>query len=242
MRRFFITITLLTLLSALPAAAGIMPASTRVIYEAPQREKTLMLVNTNTYPVIVQSWVDKGDGDPETAGAPFVVLPAVFRLPSGRTQGIKIVYNKDPLPADRETLFWLNLYEIPPTSHQQNDHTRVTLAMNTQLKLFFRPAGITTSLSKVADKLVFRLRAESDGTYIECQNPGPLHVSLTSATLVAGGSQFAVEKQPDMMISPFSSRRYRLSAGPQGYTTGQIKFRYLDDAGGVQEKTALINR
>lgn len=238
MRFFFIA--LLALMATLPAAAGIMPVSTRVIYEAQQREKTLMLVNTNAYPVIVQSWVDKGDGDPDAADAPFVVLPAVFRLPPERTQGIKIVYNNDPLPADRESLFWLNLYEIPPTVHQQNDNARVTLAMNTQLKLFFRPAGITVPLSEVVDKLVFRLRVGPEGAYIECQNPGPLHVSLTSAILVTDGNPFSVEKQPDMMIGPFSLRRYRLSAVPPSNTSGQIKFRYLDDVGGIQERIVHV--
>ncbi|HEI8868465.1 TPA: molecular chaperone [Serratia odorifera] len=238
----FILINLLSLIVALSAEAGIMPASTRVVYEAHQREKTLMLVNTNRYPIIVQSWVDKGAGDPDTTEAPFVVLPAVFRLQPERTQGIKIVYNRDPMPADRETLFWLNLYEIPPTTHMPNDNTKVTLTMNTQLKLFFRPAGIMATLSEVADKLVFRIRVEPDGSYIECQNPGPLHVSLTSVALVAAGNQYAVEKQPDMMIGPFSSRRYRFSAAPPSNTSSQVKFQYLNDAGGVQEKTVPITR
>lgn len=35
--------------------AGVMPAMTRVIYPPNAREKTLMLVNTNAWPVIVQN-------------------------------------------------------------------------------------------------------------------------------------------------------------------------------------------
>ena len=68
---------LLTVLFVLSVEAGIMPASSRIIYRDGDREKTLMLVNTNDYPVLVQSWVDNGEGSPEAASPPFVVLPPV---------------------------------------------------------------------------------------------------------------------------------------------------------------------
>lgn len=53
---------LLTILFVQSVEAGIMPASSRIIYRDGDREKTLMLVNTNDYPVLVQSWVDNGEG------------------------------------------------------------------------------------------------------------------------------------------------------------------------------------
>ncbi len=61
---------LLTVLFVQSVEAGIMPASSRMIYRDGDREKTLMLVNTNDYPVLVQSWVDNGEGSPEAASPP----------------------------------------------------------------------------------------------------------------------------------------------------------------------------
>lgn len=61
---------LLTILFVQSVEAGIMPASSRIIYRDGDREKTLMLVNTNDYPVLVQSWVDNGEGSPEAASPP----------------------------------------------------------------------------------------------------------------------------------------------------------------------------
>lgn len=58
---------LLTVLFVQSVEAGIMPASSRIIYRDGDRETTLMLVNTNDYPVLVQSWVDNGEGSPEAA-------------------------------------------------------------------------------------------------------------------------------------------------------------------------------
>lgn len=61
---------LLTVLFVQSVEAGIMLASSRIIYRDGDREKTLMLVNTNDYPVLVQSWVDNGEGSPEAASPP----------------------------------------------------------------------------------------------------------------------------------------------------------------------------
>ncbi len=61
---------LLTVLFVQSVEAGIMPASSRIIYRDGDREKTLMLDNTNDYPVLVQSWVDNGEGSPEAASPP----------------------------------------------------------------------------------------------------------------------------------------------------------------------------
>lgn len=228
---------LLCLLTALPLRAGILADGTRLIYPAQRREKTLMLANTNRYPVIVQSWVDDGEGNPELARAPFVVLPAVFRLAPGERQAIRIIYNQDPLPPDRESVFWLNLYEIPPETRGQAETPRVTLAMNTQLKLFWRPAGLTAALDKAVDKLRFRLVREGTGWAIECENPTPLNVSFTSLQL-AGGAGAAPEM--DMMTRAFSTRRYTLSGPPGG--ARQIRFSWLDEHGAAKTGTAAIGR
>lgn len=226
---------LLCLPFALPLRAGILADGTRLIYSAQSREKTLMLANTNRYPVIVQSWVDDGEGNPELARAPFVVLPAVFRLAPGERQAIRIIYNQEPLPPDRESVFWLNLYEIPPVTRAQEDSARVMLAMNTQLKLFWRPAGLDAALDKAVEKLRFRLVRSGAGWAIECDNPTPLNVSFTSLRLTSGA---AAEPEMDMMARAFSTRRYALSGPPDG--ARQIRFYYLDENGAAKTGTAAI--
>ena len=227
-------------LAALPSQAGILAAGTRLIYPAESREKTLMLANTNAWPVIVQSWIDDGAGDPLAANAPFVVLPAVFRLAPGERQAIRIIYNRDPLPQDRESAFWINLYEIPPATRENAARPYVTLAMNTQLKLFWRPAGLSAAPEDAAEKLIFRLVNSRDGWAIECENPTPLNISFTSLTLAGGGAGQKAAPQVDMMIRPFSTRRYPLiepAAKPGGT---QVRVRYLGDNGAAMERTAVL--
>ncbi|MBF4190349.1 molecular chaperone, partial [Serratia ureilytica] len=43
------------------AQAGIIASATRVIFREGDTEKTLMLLNTNGYPIVAQTWVDNGD-------------------------------------------------------------------------------------------------------------------------------------------------------------------------------------
>ncbi len=65
---------------------------------------------------MVQTWVDNGDANPApgSVNAPFVSVPPLFSLAPQRMQGIRLIYNQSPLPKDRESVFWLNVYEIPP--------------------------------------------------------------------------------------------------------------------------------
>lgn len=159
-----------------PANAGIMPSSTRIIYQEGTTEQSLMLANTNPYPVMVQTWVDNGeiDGTPEKANAPYIALPAVFRMQPNTMQGLRIIYNQHPLPTDRESVFWLNLYEVPPTkSAQSASSPKVKMTMNTQMKIFYRPKSLKEKPQDWAGKLQFSLFRRGDMLVIRCTNPTP---------------------------------------------------------------------
>ena len=51
---------------------------------------------------------------PESVDAPFLITPPLFRMDAQKEQSLRIVYTHDQLPADRESLFWLNVLEVPP--------------------------------------------------------------------------------------------------------------------------------
>jgi P pilus assembly chaperone PapD len=70
-----------------------------------------------------------------------MILPPVQRIePDGRTMiRVQQVADASSLPNDRESVFWLNLREIPPKSDKPNV---LMLAMQTRMKVFWRPKGI----------------------------------------------------------------------------------------------------
>lgn len=186
------------------AHAGLVASSTRMIYQPESRERTLMLANTNDYPVVVQTWVDNGDVDstPDQAEAPFMVLPAVFKMQSGAAQALRIINKGDNLPTDRESVYWLNLYEIPPKTRRNADaHAQVAMAMNTQMKIFYRPNGLAPKPDEAMKKVSFILQKQNKEYVLTIDNPTPYHVSFGQMQLNSAQQSHTIAQQMDMMIT-----------------------------------------
>ncbi|MRT32690.1 molecular chaperone, partial [Xylella fastidiosa subsp. multiplex] len=72
---------------------------------------------TGTSPYVVQAWIDAGEGKNKT---PMLVTPPLSRLDPGMENILRIMRVAGELPADRETVFWLNVKEIPERSKDEN--------------------------------------------------------------------------------------------------------------------------
>src|SRR5437868_3111030 len=101
---------------AAPSWASVVISGTRVVYGQRDREVTIRLTNDGEAPALVQAWLDRGDPDvdPATISVPFTLTPPMFRVDPAKGQSLRVIYTQEPLPADRETVFWLNVLEVPP--------------------------------------------------------------------------------------------------------------------------------
>ncbi|HHV7361220.1 TPA: fimbrial biogenesis chaperone [Morganella morganii] len=210
-----------------------MPSQSRVIYHPKDREQTLMLANSNDYPVIIQTWVDKGEGSPDTPNVPFISMPPITRLDPGDMKGVRIIYNKGELPEDRESLFWFNMYEVPPEKKGNTPENSVLVAMNTQIKLFYRPEGITSTPETAFPKVFCKKVSDSK---VSCSNPEPIHLSVISMALETKSGQQLASKDGDFMLLPFSERMFNFPKTSD--LPIQITADYIDDYGAKQ--VALI--
>jgi chaperone protein EcpD len=59
------------------------------------------------------------------------------------------------VPQDRESVFWLNVLEIPPKPVGKANHIQLTV--RSRLKLFYRPAGLAGSPKAAVAQLRWRL-------------------------------------------------------------------------------------
>lgn len=206
--------------------AGVMPSQSRIIYHQQESEKTMMLANTNAYPVIVQTWIDKGEGSPDTRDIPFVSIPPITQLAAGDMKGVRVIYNQEKLPQDRESLFWFNIYEVPPEKKGVLPENSVLVTMNTQIKLFYRPGGINVTPEKAVSQVICR---KMDNERITCSNPSPIHLSVIAVTLETQSGQKSAAEKGDFILAPFSEKTYRFAR-----FTGQpktIMVNYVDDTG-----------
>jgi len=213
-------------LLSIHATAGIMPSQSRVIYHAQDKEQTLMLVNTNDYPVVVQNWIDKGEGTPEAQDIPFVSVAPIFRLEALDVKGIKIIYNHAPLPQDIESLFWLNIYEVPPEKKGVNPENSVLVAMNTQIKLLYRPEGVTQIPEEAIKQVTCRKQAPA---VIECNNPSTIHLSVVDIKIPTESGKIQNASGSDLMLLPKSKKTFTFNDEIGG--AQKMTLVYIDDSG-----------
>lgn len=96
--------------------ANVVIATTRVIYPADEAEVTVSLSNSGQHPSLVQVWIDEGRADVpvEQLQVPFSLTPALFRLEPGKGQVLRLFQTQHDFAQDRESLYWLNVLDIPP--------------------------------------------------------------------------------------------------------------------------------
>lgn len=224
----------LALLLGLDAQAGVTAERTRVVIAEGQREASLLLVNQNAYPVIVQAWIDDGDLDstPQSARAPFMPLPPLFRLDPGQQRSLRLLRTGQALPEDREALYWLNIYEIPPRPGESlaEGESRLTVTLRTQMKVIHRPRP----LAKEAEEAPRQLRFWRQGEALSVENPTAYFISLAGAEQEDGTPLFSAQ-----LLAPFSQHvQVPGQAPPDGKQT--IRFHWLDDSGNLQQDRASL--
>jgi len=213
------------LLSAVSAQAGVVVGGTRLIYDGNKKESSLSVSNPDTQPYLVQSWTETVSGGAEKA--PFVITPPLFRLGNGQTNVLRVVRAGGNLPADKESLFWLNIKAIPSA---EKDHSQNTLqiAVKTRIKLIYRPQG----LNGVPEELTDQLRWQRSGNLLQVSNPTPFYMNFMEIRL---GGQALKEVT---YVAPGTTASFALPAGAGGNT---VSWKIISDYGaiGVAHSKAL---
>lgn len=208
-------------LSVQAAVAGVMPSHSRIIYPQDSPFQSLLLVNTNHFPVVVQLWVNEGETDaaPERADAPFLPTPAMFKLDPSQLKELK-VFNTQPerLNDHVEQLYWLNILEVPPTPTAKQDEHLVGLAMLTQLKILYRPNRLKASSEAVLaqlQQLRFTLAQDQGRPTLRIDNPSAYVANIAHLAITQGDqTTFSVDTESwtkpsaPALSKPLSSRPY----------------------------------
>ncbi|HDR9511645.1 pilus assembly protein [Burkholderia cepacia] len=217
------------------AHASVVITGTRVIFPGESREVTVRLLNDGNSPALVQAWIDTGNEkqSPEQIAVPFVLTPSMFRLDPGRGQSLRMLYTGEPLPADRESLFWLNVLEVPPKADGNDEANRIQLAFRTRIKVMYRPAGLPGSAAAAADQLRWQVVSQQGGRGVELKatNSGPYVVNLGAIELDAEGRKYTLQpgfvRARDSAVFPVPG----LSAPP---SRAVVEYSVIDDWGAIK--------
>lgn len=164
------------LLVAATAHAGVIINGTRLVYQGEKKESSLGISNPDDTDYLVQSWVDAGGKN--LAKAPFLITPPLFRLNGNEENVLRVVRTGGNLPEDRESLFWLNIKSIPSSKKMDGVNT-LQIAINTRIKLIYRPAAVKGKPEAVADRLSWH----REGNDLVVNNPTPFYMNFQSVTL-----------------------------------------------------------
>ena len=214
----------LLLLASLDASAGIQVDQTRVIYNGNEKSAALSIHNDTDETWMVQTWLDTGDSSSTPTNLPMQAIPPILKLAGNKDAILRFIYSGTGLPTDRETVYWINVQEIPPASKQENV---LQIAIRTRVKLFYRPTTLNTTLQKEVEALSWR----KEGNQLVVTNKGPLHITFGTLTLKNGANK--TWKVNADMVKPMDSLRINLPAG--AIVADRLSFTIINDFNGHTE-------
>lgn len=204
----------------LPAHAGIVIYGTRIVYPAEKNEVMVQLMNQENRSSLVQSWIDDGDTSlpPEKIQVPFLLTPPVAKVAANSGQQLKIKKLPNMLPNNKESLFYLNVLDIPPNNPDSAGKNVLKFAMQNRIKLFYRPKGISPVNKHTFQKLSMK---RSGGIY-SIKNDAANWITVTEVK----ANNVKINKE-SIMLAPLSSADVAL----KNANANQYKMTIIDDHG-----------
>ncbi|MBV8271924.1 MAG: fimbria/pilus periplasmic chaperone [Cupriavidus sp.] len=225
-------------LAATSAQAAIVITGTRVIYPEKSRQVNVRLTNVDSKPVLVQAWIDDGDTSipVNDIRVPFVLTPAVFRVESKKGQTLRIKFTGQEMPADRESVYWLNVLEISPKPEGAEDQNMLQLAFATRIKLFYRPLSLRDDPTSARGKLRWTVRNAEGKHVLRVENPSGYYLSLDSVSVKAGDRETTYQPQ---MVPPFGHVDLSIQSDGAAASAGSdISYTVLNDFGAAVRDVA----
>ncbi|QKH36234.1 molecular chaperone [Achromobacter pestifer] len=219
---------------AAPAQAGLVLQSTRLIISPDARDVTLAIRNAGAGPVLAQSWLDDGSADtsPADMRVPFVLAPAVVRVDPDSGAVLRISYTREPLPADRESLFYLNVLETPP--RDPNEANVLVFQFRSRIKVFFRPTSLRPNVQAAPALLRWKLHGQT----LEVTNPTPYYVSFASVDLIADSKRTALAGG---MVAPFEKARFEIPRAARPAGKFSVQYEVITDYGGTSKTEKAVS-
>lgn len=203
------------LFSSTYSHANVVINGTRVIYPESNKDVVVQLLNNGKDPSLVQSWIDDGDlnSTPETANVPFLLSPPVVKVSGDSGQQLRIKNVGVALPSDRESVFYLNVLDIPPTPENLKGTNTLQLAIKSRIKLFYRPSGLNGGAGEALKNV--DIQANGKGfkiinkspyylTVANIDNKDKKHLLVDSVMVAPFSDVFAATKEAVMKNTPYT--------------------------------------
>lgn len=203
--------------ASLNASASIVTGSTRVIFDGSRQAASLSVENSDKVTNLVQSWISPAEGS-SLKKENMIITPPLFRLEAGKKASIRIVRSGLPVAEDRESLLWLNVKGIPATNGSEGKNT-MQIAINSKIKLIYRPAALKGQTPESSAK---KLKWNRAAAGLEVNNPTPFYMNFSRIEI----NHHALNGQ--YFVAPFSTLTISEGIMPPH---GEIAWSLINDYG-----------
>ncbi|MEI9747939.1 fimbrial biogenesis chaperone [Moellerella wisconsensis] len=214
---------------------GLTLHSTRLVYPHDAKNGvTYTITNNTTRPYLLQArllpWESDSSNQEANANVEiadenltaFIALPPLKRFEPGETLTLHIRQKHNLLTQDKESIALLSLTAIPSQSKETGEGAQMILAVQNNLKLFYRPAGLPEhNLDNIAEQLQFQRTKNT----LTLKNPTPFYVTLVSLSV----GKKDLDLSSSRMVPPFGEMQWPLDTG---HTANDIHWRLIEDDGG----------
>ncbi|EAB1739354.1 fimbrial chaperone [Salmonella enterica] len=211
------------MLMASQSMAAFTLNGTRFIYEEGKKNTSFEVSNSAKETYGGQVWIDNTTQPKDSVS--LVPSPPFFKVKPGGKQIIRLMSVNPALPKDRESLFWLNVQEVPPMP-ENVEGSVLAIAMNTQVKVFYRPKSLVDG-RRDAEKNI-TVATENGKTVLK--NPTPYYFAVTGVKL--NGKNVTLQKgMQDALaqLAPYSD----VNLGTTNLN-GKVSVEAINDWGGEQ--------
>lgn len=219
------------------SSAAIVLDGTRVVFAAPAKEASIVVRNQGSEDVMIQSWIEP-DSKAAQNDVPFAITPSLVRLGGLKQQILRILYEGQGLPEDKESVVWLAVQEIPQKSKLENS---LQIAIRQRIKMFYRPANLPGKAADAAKSLQWKLVTQGGKPGLSVTNPSAFHVSFagSNVTLRNGNSTYTAKAE---MLAPGTTRVVDIK-GLSGSlpASSKVEFRSINDYGGIDQLTGELS-
>lgn len=238
LKKYFIL--LITLCFTSIAHSGVVIVGTRIIYPAQQKNVNVQLSNMENSPALVQAWIDNGDPNaaPEQIQTPFIITPPISRIEGNKGQTLRLTYTGEPLPQDRESVFYFNLLDIPPKPKGEEIENYLQIAVRSRIKLFYRPQNLAISPEEAYKQVKWQIEQYQGKPVLVANNNTPYFITYSAIKLQQGKNQVAHITQP-AMVAPFSQHRFTLNKSASSQS--QVVWTVVNDYGAEYSETSQLN-
>ncbi|MCF6577697.1 molecular chaperone [Escherichia coli] len=219
---------LLLLVASLCSHAALQPDRTRIVFNAHDKATSLRVDNrSDKLPYLAYSWLENEKG--EKSDDLLVALPPIQRLEPKATTQVRIVKQASTtkLPGDRETLFFYNMREIPPAPEKNSDHAVLQVAIQSRIKVFWRPAALR---KKAGEKVELQLQVSQQGNQLTLKNPTAYYLTIA---YLGRNEKGVLPGFKTVMVAPFST----VNTNTGNYSGSQFYLGYMDDYGALRMTT-----